>query len=75
VKDSGQALKNALARFRRRSAPAPLRVMPTTPFEVAVEERLRNLEAHLQEVKGRINGLIFLLVGAVFVQLIVGFLK
>lgn len=68
-------LSSALTRFRRPRAPEPLRVAPTNPFEVAVEQRLRDLEARIEEVKGRINGLIFLLVGAVFLQLVVGPLK
>jgi hypothetical protein len=33
-------------------------------FHAVVEERLRSLEKQLDEVKGRVNGLIFLIVGA-----------
>ena len=39
-------------------------------FRAVIEERLRNLERQLDEVKGRVNGLIFLLVGAVAVQFV-----
>ena len=39
-------------------------------FRAVIEERLRNLERQLDEVKGRMNGLIFLLVGAVAVQFV-----
>lgn len=38
-------------------------------FRAVVEERLRNLEREMGEVKGRINGLIFLVLGAVITQL------
>lgn len=72
--NSSQSLREALARFRR-VAPAPLRVEPTNPFEVAVEQRLRHLEARIEEVKGRINGLFFTLVGAILVQLVLGLVK
>jgi hypothetical protein len=33
-----------------------------------VEERLRNLEQQLNELKGRVNSLIFLIVGVVITQ-------
>ncbi len=39
-------------------------------FRAVIEERLRNLERQLDEVKGRVNGLIFLLGGAVAVQFV-----
>ncbi len=39
-------------------------------FRAVIEERLRNLERQLDEVKGRVNGLIFLLGGAVAVQVV-----
>ncbi len=44
---------------------------PGCPFGVLVEERLKNVERHIQEVKGRINGLIFVLIGAVVVEVVV----
>jgi hypothetical protein len=39
-------------------------------FQAVVEERLRNLEQQLNEVKGRVNGLIFLIVGVVLTQVL-----
>ena len=39
-------------------------------FRAVVEERLRNLEAEVTEVKGRINGLIFLIAGTVAAQVL-----
>jgi hypothetical protein len=39
-------------------------------FRAAVEERLRALEREMAEVKGRINGLIFLIAGTVATQVI-----
>ncbi len=39
-------------------------------FQAVVEERLRNLEAEVAEVKGRVNGLIFLIAGTVAAQVL-----
>lgn len=39
-------------------------------FRAGVEERLRALERETAEVKGRINGLIFLIAGTVAAQVI-----
>jgi hypothetical protein len=39
-------------------------------FRASVEERLRALEREMAEVKGRINGLIFLIAGTVAAQVI-----
>jgi hypothetical protein len=39
-------------------------------FRAVVDERLRSLERQLDELKGRINGLLFLLAGAVATQVV-----
>ena len=39
-------------------------------FRAATEERLRSLEREVAEVKGRINGLIFVVAGAVITQVV-----
>ncbi len=67
-------LERAIARLRRRR-PEPLGNEPLAglspeAFRAVVDERLRNLERQLDEVKGRVNGLIFLLAGAVATQLV-----
>lgn len=51
-------------------------VIDTSPgcaFGALVEERLKNMEGNIHELKGRINGLIFLLVGVVLVEAIMRF--
>ena len=51
-------------------------VVDTSPgcaFGALVEERLKNMEGNIQELKGRINGLIFVLVGVVLVEVIMRF--
>ena len=54
----------------RRSAERSRRSHLDFAFRAVIEERLRNLERQLDEVKGRVNGLIFLLGGAVAVQFV-----
>ncbi len=57
---------------RRRETPsAPVRLSPQA-FRAVIDERLRSLERQIDEVKGRVNGLIFLLAGTVAAQLILG---
>ena len=79
-------LEQALARFRRGrhqpEADPPLAEAaqeaakpPTGPpkadaFRARVEERLRNLEQQVSEIKGRVNGLIFLVAGTALTQVI-----
>lgn len=57
---------------RRRETPsAPARLSPQA-FRAVIDERLRSLERQIDEVKGRVNGLIFLLAGTVAAQLLLG---
>jgi hypothetical protein len=37
-------------------------------FRARVDERLRNLESQVEELKGRINGLLFFIAGTVIAQ-------
>ncbi len=41
----------------------------TAAFRAAIGERMRNLERDMGEIKGRVNGLIFLVAAAVITQL------
>jgi len=59
------------AAARREAAAAAA----TAAFRATVEARLRALEAELAEVKGRLNGLLFLLAGAVLVQIALRLLR
>jgi hypothetical protein len=67
-------LEQALARFRRGRRAAQEAAKPPTgrgdAFRVRVEERLRNLEQQVSEIKGRVNGLIFLVAGTALTQVI-----
>jgi len=65
-------LAEALRRFRR-SPGAGVEVsarVSAAEFRAAAEQRLRALEGEVAEVKGRVNGLIFVVVGAVMTQIV-----
>ena len=68
-------LERALAAFRHRQRAAQekegARPKGGDSFRAVVEERLRHLEQQLGELKGRVNGLIFLVVGAALTQVII----
>ena len=66
-------LEDVLGRIARRRRPAQSIAdvaMSPQAFRAVVDERLRSLERQLDEVKGRVNGLIFLLAGAVATQVV-----
>lgn len=63
-------LERAIAAFRRRPSPSQIDGPSFSgddegSFRAAVDIRLQNLERQLDELKGRINGMLFLLAGAV----------
>jgi hypothetical protein len=64
-------LEEMIARLRRPAAPAePLDGLSAAAFRAVVDERLRGLERQIDEVKGRVNGLLLLLAGAVATQFV-----
>ncbi|GEM_PF-1083514 len=71
------ALDAAVERARTRAAARreTAAAAATAAFRAAVEERLKALEAELAEVKGRLNGLLFLLAGAVLAQIALRLLR
>ena len=64
------AVDGLLARAGARTAVhrAAAAAAATAVFRTAVEERLKALEAEVAEIKGRLNGLLFLVAGAVLTQ-------
>ncbi len=68
-------LERAIARFRphdRAYAPngGTAQRISAAAFRAAVEQRLRSLERDIAEIKGRLNGLIFVVIGAVLTQVV-----
>lgn len=68
-----QPLERAIARFRRLPGPAAGEATARASaagFRAVIETRMRALERDIGEVKGRLNGLIFVVIGAVITQLL-----
>lgn len=68
-----QSLERAVARFRRLPSDGVRETsarISAAAFRAAIETRTRNLERDIGEVKGRLNGLIFVVIGAVITQLL-----
>jgi hypothetical protein len=72
-------LERAIARFRPDRRPSGCRRpngggtaarISAAEFRAATEQRLRSLEREVAEVKGRVNGLIFVVAGAVITQVV-----
>lgn len=69
------SLDRAVARFRPKESEragtgdAPGRISAAA-FRAVVNQRLLNLERDVGELKGRLNGLIFVVMGAVIAQLV-----
>jgi hypothetical protein len=76
---SERLLERTIARIagdRRRAHPdsaAPGE--RATTFRAVMEERLSNVERQLDELKGRVNGLLFLLAGAVATEIVLRLLR
>ncbi len=71
-------LEDALARLLRRrpaSPRPPVDPAPGCAFGLVVGQRLKELDDDLGEVKARLNGLIFLVAGAVVVDVVMRLVK
>lgn len=65
-----ERLRAALARLRRRPAAAP-DLRPGSAYEALLDERIRDLEKALVEIRSRINALYFTVIGAILVDVLV----
>ena len=64
-------LKDAIRRLRRPRPPeAEVSLSPASTFDALLDQRLDHLERQVDELKTRINGLMFLVIGAVVAQII-----
>ncbi|HEX77488.1 MAG TPA: hypothetical protein G4O03_03630 [Dehalococcoidia bacterium] len=73
--EASSRLKETIARLARPRRPAPgatspLDLAPGCAFGTGVAERLKALEQGLGEVKGRLSGIIVVIIGAVVADLI-----
>ncbi len=68
-----QRLEHAISRFRRFPAGGGREQsarLSGAAFRAAIETRLRSLERDIGELKSRLNGLIFVVIGAVITQIV-----
>jgi len=72
---SDDPLKEALDRLARARRRPDVDLGPASPFDALLEQRIQGLERQVEELKGRINGLIFTLAGAVLLQVILALLR
>ncbi len=67
-------IEQAISRFRTRNGgpdgSATAQRISAAAFRAAVQERLRGLEQDVGELKARVNGLIFVVLGAVVTQVL-----
>lgn len=67
-------LERAVRRFRKEDDADDTTLVASrisaAAFRASVEERLTGLERDLGELRGRINGLIFVVIGAVVTQVV-----
>ena len=79
TRTDSEELKGAISKLIRGGKEATGRpAVSTAPgcvFGAVVEERLKELERSLGEVKARLNGLIFLVVGAVVLEIVLRLLR
>ena len=67
-------LDDAVRRLRR-PANKGVDTSPDSPFEALLELRMKALERQVEEVKGRVNGLLFAVLAAIVIQLVLGLVK
>ena len=70
LKRTIKALAERARKGRESSQPSGIDVSPGCAFGAVVGERLRAMEQNLGELKTRLNGLIFVVMGAVVVDII-----
>ena len=63
-------LEQAIRRFRRQPGESLENRVSGATFRASVQQRLRSLEGDVSDIKTRINGLIFVVIGAVVTQLV-----
>ena len=70
---ASEELKKAIEKLKRPPE-GGVDLSPRTPFDALLAERIKGLERQVDELKGRVNGLMLLVAGAVIVQVILNLL-
>ena len=57
-------LKHEVGRLRQTREREPVRMEPGSAYEAVTRQMVEGLRDELREIRGRINGLLFLMIGA-----------
>ncbi len=68
------ALLKRLLRRPGRQRPE-VSLAPGCPFGAVMEQRVRDIEGQVAELRGRVNGLLFVIMGAVVVEIVLRFVR
>ena len=71
---SSEGLKEAIGKLRKPGAQG-VDLSPKSPFDALLDARLKSLERQVDELKARVYGLMFLVTGAVVVQIVLSLFK
>ena len=63
-------MRALLRRARGAGQAPPLELSPGCAFGALIEERLRGMEREVREARGRVNGLIFLIIAMIIAEII-----
>ena len=69
-----EEMREAAKRLRRDLWDG-VNLSPRSAFDALLDARLNVLERQVDDLKGRVNGLIFLVAAAVIVQIVIGLLN
>ena len=73
-----EGLRNTIARFRQaknNKHQDGVSLLPESTFDAVLDLRLKELRHQVGEVKNRVHGLFFFVLGAAIVQVALGFLS
>jgi hypothetical protein len=70
-KQLATTIKRLLGRSKSRRQACDVGIAPGCAYGMLVEERMRLAEREVRELKGRINGLLFLLIALVIAEVII----
>jgi len=63
-----EELKGEVTRLRRGQSQSSVNLEPGTAYEAVTRQMVEGLRDELREIRGRINGLLFVMIGAVGVE-------
>ncbi len=65
-----ERLREHLATQRQPTEPEPIDVRPTSAYEAVTRQMVESLTEEFREIRGRLNGLLFMMVGAIVLDIV-----